>query len=408
MTFSRRALVVVLGAALSVFIPRGRDAHAASNEEWADPGAVPPALQMDFGIRGVTSLNGVRSYSRPQGGGNALGIADFSDTYAYARGRTPLANGGRVGSLVAVTFPDTYYEPGTLFLAEANAFYEDRWVTARIGRARMRSQIVRMPTLRDDDLIRFTDVQNPFSQGQSTADHQYGNTADVSLWPTPRIYVDVHTENLPTSFRPPAVSQFAINSYGLTTGYRQIAADVPMSIVRHVGVGANVYHVNTEGQRFAWETVGGAWFNIVADPMHMVDFRLNAIFMRGVAGSGLATLPDTFRTRQVSAASSIGYTYRKLLLPTFRTNLIGAYKRYLDDRVDQFSFVANAFVAIGLTSEIGLQYQFRNNAGRVPEAFGDDFAHSIKLAFVVVLETTSGPSFDTRESLVNTQSGYLP
>lgn len=398
----------IIAAALVAILPATASAQESSAEEWNDPGAVKPALQMDFGIRGVSSLNGVRSYGATRSSGTALGVVDFSDTYAYARGRTQLANGGRVGSLVAVTFPDTYYEPGTLFLAEANAFYEDRWVTARIGRARMRSQVFRMPTLRDDDLIRFTDVQNPFSQGTSTADHQYGNTADLSLWPTPRFYLDAHTENMPTSLRPPSVSQFAINSYGVTLGYRQIAAEIPMSVVRQVGIGANVYNVDVPGQRFTWEALGGAWLNLVVDPVHLVDFRAHAIYKRGVDGAGIDTLPDTFRTRQVSLASSLGYTYRKMLLPTFRANVVGAYKRYLDVGVDQFSLVANAFVATGLTSEIGLQYQFRNRASAVPEAFGDDFAHSIKLALVVVLETTTGPAFDARESLLNTQGGYLP
>lgn len=406
MTASRATFVAV--AAATSLAAAGARAQEATNEEWADPGLLKPSVQMDFGIRGVTSLNGIKSYSDPGASGNAVGVVDFSDTYAYARGRTPLANGGRVGSLVAVTFPDAYYQPGTLFLAEANAFYEDRWLTMRIGRARMRSQIIRMPLLRDDDLIRFTDEQNPFSQGTTTADHQYGNTADLSLWATPRLYLDLHAENKPTSLLPQSTSQFTINAYGLSLGYRQIAAEVPMSILRHIGAGMNFYNVRAEGQPIIWDALAGAWFNLVADPMHMVDLRLHGIYIRGVDTARLDTLADSFRTKQASVTGSIGYAYRKHLLPTFRTNVIGAYKRYIDASVDQYSVVANAFVSTGLTSEIGLQYQFRNRASEVPEAFGDHFAHSIKLAFIVVLDTSSGPSFDTRESPLNSQSGYLP
>ena len=50
----------------------------------ADPATPPPSVQFDFGLRGVTSVNGVKSYSQS----NAIGVIDFSDTYAYARGRT--------------------------------------------------------------------------------------------------------------------------------------------------------------------------------------------------------------------------------------------------------------------------------------------------------------------------------
>ena len=116
---------------------------------------------------------------------------------------------------------------------------------------------------------------------------------------------------------------------------------------------------------------------------------------------------DTFLTRQVSAVSSLGYTYRRELLPTFRTNVIGAFKRYVDAKATQWSFAANAFYSLGISTEVGLQYQFRNRSF-IPEAFGDNFAHSIKIAFIVAVDTTSGPKFDARDSPLNTESGYLP
>ena len=94
-------------------------ASARAQEEPADPAAPTPATQFDFGLRAVTSVNGTTSY----GGAKPQGTIDFSDTYAYARGRTPLFSpNDRAGALLAITFPDQYYEPGTLLIAEANAF----------------------------------------------------------------------------------------------------------------------------------------------------------------------------------------------------------------------------------------------------------------------------------------------
>ncbi len=378
---------------------------ARAQEEPPDPAAPTPAVQLDVGLRAVTSVNGTTSY----GGSKPLGRIDFSDTYAYARGRTPLFSpNDRAGALLAITFPDEYYEPGTLLVAEANAFYESKWLTVRVGRGRNRSLIFPLPTLRDDDLIRWSDVQNPFSSGKSTADHQFVNTADVTIWPTPRLFADVHVENLPNFIlRPDALGAFAINSYGTTVGYRQIPALARTSIVRKIGMGVNVYRLDLPSQDFGFDALAGAWMNLVPDPVHGVDWRLQAIYNRGTPSLILQTVNDTFRAEQASIVSSLGYSYRREMLPTFRANLVGAYKRYVRDGIDQYSIVANGFYALGATTEIGVQYQFRSRP-RIPESFGDSVASSIKLAFVIALDTTTNRIFDERDSLLNTESGYLP
>ena len=380
-------------------------AHVRAQEEPPDPAAPTPATQFAFGLRAVTSVNGTTSY----GGGKPLGTIDFSDTYAYARGRTPLFNpNDRVGALLAITFPDQYYEPGTLLIAEANAFYESKWLTARLGRGRNRSLIVPLPTLRDDDLIRWSDIQNPFSDGRSTADHQYVNTADATFWPTPRLFADVHVENLPNFIlRPATLGAFSINSYGVTLGYRQIPALARTSVVRKIGLGANVYRLDLPSQELGIDGLAGAWLNVIPDPVHGVDWRLQGIYNRGTPSLSIATLNDTFRAEQVSVASSLGYSYRREMLPTFRANVVGAYKRYVRDSIDQYSVIVNAFYALGATTEIGLQYQFRSRPN-IPESFGDNVASSIKLAFIVALDTTTNRIFDERDSLLNTESGYLP
>ncbi len=400
---SRWTSNVLAGTLLAGSLLLSASAHA--QEESADPAAPTPATQFDFGLRAVTSLNGTTSY----GGAKPLGTIDFSDTYAYARGRTPLFNpNDRAGALLAITFPDQYYELGTLLIAEVNAFYESKWMTARLGRGRNRSLIVPLPTLRDDDLIRWSDIQNPFSDGRSTADHQFVNTADATFWPTARLFADVHVENLPNFIlRPASLGAFSINSYGVTLGYREIPALARTSVVRKVGLGANVYRLDLPSQEFGMDALAGAWLNVVPDPVHGVDWRLQGIYNRGTPSLNITTLNDTFRAEQVSIASSVGYSYRRQMLPTFRANVVGAYKRYVHDSIDQYSVIANAFYALGATTEIGLQYQFRSRPN-IPESFGDSFANSIKLAFIVALDTTTNRIFDERDALLNTEGGYLP
>ncbi len=378
---------------------------ANAQEAEVDPAAPQPAAQFDYGLRGVGSINAQKGY----GGANALGTIDISDTYAYVRARTPMfAAEHRAGAMFAVTFPDQFYEPGTLLVAEANTFYETRWLTVRIGRGRIASTVVPMPTLRDDDMIRFSGAQNPFTDGRSTADHQYGNVAEAAVWATPRVFAQVHLENLSNFvLQPQALSSFALNSYGLTLGYREIPSLVRTSVVRRVAIGMNAYRVDLPAQEVLVDAVVGAWINLVPDPVHTVDWRVQAIYDRGSPSLGIVTLPDTFRVEQGMITTSLGYEYRRDMLPTIRTNVIGAYKRYIKDGIDQLSIAGNVFYSLGATTEIGVQYQFRSRVG-IPEAFGDDFAHSVKVALIVALDGTTTPIFTERNSLLNVESGYLP
>ena len=391
--------------AAALVLLAARPAIAAESEETPDPATPKPMMQFDFGLRGVTSLNGVKAY----GGGNAIGVIDFSDTLVYARARAPLLRReGRTGTLVALTFPDAYYEPGTIFLAEANAFYEERYFTFRVGRARMDSRVIPFPALRDDDFIRWSDAQNPFSDGRSSADHQFGNTVDLTLWPSPRVFGELHVENLPTFvLRPESLAAFTVNSYGATIGYREVPALAPMAIVRQLGAAVNTYRLDLPTQEVTFDVIAGSWLNVVADPIHNVDWRLQGIYNRGVPRLPVVTINDSFRAEQMSVTSSMGYAYRKNMLPTLRTNVVGGYKRYVTSRIDQFSVAYNFFYSLGVNADVGIQYQIRNRTV-VPEAFGDDFAHSIKLAFIVALETSTTPIFDERDSLLNSEAGYLP
>ena len=250
-----------VAAALALVVAPGL-ARAQSLDP-ADPppniAAGGPTVELALGMRAVTSLNGTLD-----GRDNIVGAFDFSDTYLYLRPRVPLFNKtARAGATFALTFPDVYTEPGTLLLAEMNVFFENRYLSVRLGRGRLRSRIISMPTLRDDDLIRYSDAQNPFSDGRSTADHQFGNTLDLTLWPTPRVYVEVHTENLPNFvLRPDTLGSFNLNSLGLTAGYREIAGLAPIKVLRHAGAGVNFYQVNLPQQRWLWDALAAVWLNI--------------------------------------------------------------------------------------------------------------------------------------------------
>lgn len=369
-----------------------------------DPARTEPWLEWSLGLRAVTSLNGARH----EGQGTRTAF-DFSDSLIYLRPRVPLtfSRDLRAGALFAFTFPDAYEQPGTLFVRDAQMFLENRWAFFRLGRGSLKSHIIPSPALRDDDLIRFAEAQNPFSDGTSTADHQFGNLADLTLWPTPRLYADIHAENLSNAvLGTQSLAAFELNSVGATLGYRQIPAETTLSVVRQLGLGANAYHLPE--REWIFDVLAGSWLNLIVDPVHTVDWRAQVTYADGVPGADPTTPTGSFRARSVSSFSSIGYTYRRSLLPTFRANVGGGYRRYLEQDADQMSILGNVFWALGQTVEVGVQYQYRQADGGLPRIFGEDQVHSVKTFIVGTFETVVNPLFDDRASLLNTESGYVP
>ena len=371
-----------------------------------DPARTEPWVEWALGLRAVTSVGVAKHEER-----GTRSAFDFSDSLLYLRPRVPLtvSRDLRAGALFALTFPDAYEQPGSLFVADAHMFLEHRWAFFRLGRGRLKSDIIPTPALRDDDLIRFAELQNPFSDGLSTADHQYGNVADLTVWPTPTLYADLHAENLSNNvLGSESLAAFELNSLGLNLGYRQIPAETTLSVVRRLGVGTNFYHVNLAERELMFDVIAGSWLNLIVDPVHTVDWRAQVAYADGVPGADPTMPTGSFRARSVSGFSSVGYTYRRSLLPTFRGNVAGGYRRYLRQDLDQLSVLANAAYALGQTVEIGVQYQYRQADASLPRIFGEDQLHSVKLFLVGTFETVVSPLFDERASILNTESGYLP
>jgi hypothetical protein len=265
--------VTCLIGVVALALPAIAGAQVDPAEVPRDPTTADVEPELAIGIRAVTSVNGVIMDD-----GDATSAIDFSDTYVFLRPRIGMFSSNlRAGALFAITFPDVYDQPGTLFLADAHAFLDHRWGTLRLGRGRLKSRLVPMPTLRDDDLIRYTDASNPFSAGVGTADLQYGNTVDLSIWPRPRWYVEVHAENLASSASAPTdASAFRINSIGFDAGYRQIPALAPMSAIRQLAIGTNAYHVDTATRTWTADLLAAAWLGLVLDPVHAVGCTRSA------------------------------------------------------------------------------------------------------------------------------------
>ena len=92
--------------------------------------------------------------------------------------RQKLYNKFRGQLVVGLQFPDADSDLGQVFYHQVFVKLENRSNILKLGRSRVRSALIEFPTLRDDDALLFTDVLNPFSNGENTEDNQYGNVIE--------------------------------------------------------------------------------------------------------------------------------------------------------------------------------------------------------------------------------------
>ncbi len=342
-------------------------------------------------------------------GERATGIVDFSDTALLMRGRILLFSEIRGGSVVGFQFPDADSELGAVFFHSAYAFLQGKNFDLKIGRSRLQSQVVEFPTVRDDDMLSYTDALNPMSSGATTEDHQFGNVFEATGVLATKYYLSAHAEHL---FLTPGDQQsqdFTINSIGTTLMYRNIPARINTGRIREVGAAFNYYNAVGDALAPIWNAIAGGAVNLVPDPIHLLDLRLQGIYNNGEANNSLSDAQSTFRAQSLRGALALRYLYSKSMMPTYQLAAIGGIARYFEDGgATSWSGVANGFYRIGADFDIGAQYQIRSDSARLRGALGTpEFGHSLQAVLRFGFEFTVN-ALPNRDSVLNAEHGYIP
>lgn len=342
-------------------------------------------------------------------GEDAVGIVDFSDTALLLRGRIQLYPDIRGGSVFGLQFPDADSELGIVFFHQAYVFIESRYFDIKIGRSRVQSSVIEFPTVRDDDLLPFTDSLNPFSTGSTTEDHQYGNVLEVTGNIASRFFLSAHAEHMFLTPGDQGSVDFTLNSVGSILSYRNIPARIDNDLVRELGVGFNFYDAKGDGRSSTWNVIAGGALNLSADPIHLVDFRLQGIYNNGDQSVSLSNANSTFRVRSVRGTAALRYLYSKAMVPTFQVALVAGYARYIDDgNANSWSGVLNGLYSLGSNFDVGAQYQLRRASGQIRTALGTpEYGHSLQAVLRFAYEFTVNP-LPTRDSILNNEHSYIP
>ena len=366
-----------------------------------------PQAELTVGTRGVSSVGAELSAGADAVDG-AVGVIDFSDTAVLLRGRLQLFPDVRGGSVVGLQFPDADSDLGVVFFHQTYLFLESRYFDIKLGRSRIQTSIVEFPTVRDDDLLPFTDTLNPFSVGSTTEDHQYGNTLEVTGILASKYFLSAHAEHLFLTPGDRGGVDFSLNSFGSTLYYRNIPALIDTEVLREVGIGVNYNDAKNDGRDATWALIAGGAVNVVPDPIHLLDVRAQAIYNNGDPGTSLSDANSTFRARSIRGAAALRYLFSKGMLPTMQIAVVGGYARYVDNGANTWSGILNGFYSIGYGFDVGVQYQLGRNSAQVRSALGaPELVHTPQAILRFGYELNVNP-LPTRDSILNVEHGYIP
>jgi hypothetical protein len=394
-------LTILVGAAL-IF------AVAATESVFSE---VSPEIQL--GARGVMSFN--TDIKKDQ---TANTVSDFSDTDLMLGLRQKLYNKWRGQLVIGFQFPDAESDLGQVFFHQTFIKLENKSNIFKMGRSRVQTSLVQFPTLRDDDALQLTTVLNPFSSGEDSEDHQYGNVLEYDHIFGQRFWFRLHAEHFrkAPAERGAPETDFGLNAIGFVLQYR-----VPLSqrwnrpFIQSVGLSMNNFLTDRPGftseyDRAMKNLIFGFVVNLRPDPVHFWDLRSQTIYNAGFDEvTTIGDFSELARAEAIASFSSIRYLYRRLERPTLQVALSGGYKKFLNTSrtTELIQAVGSVFYRLGQNFDVGVQVQYQSFSGDLKEMYGASEGR-FQLSFIYSIDQSWNNQFDDRESLLNLEHGYIP
>ena len=346
-------------------------------------------------------------------GARSGAVSDFSDTSVLFGARQKLFGSYRGQLIVGFQFPDAESDLGQVFYHHIFVSLANQRNVLQIGRSRLDSNLMEFPTLRDDDALAYTDAQSPFSDGLNSEDTQFGNLIMVGRYLTPRIRFDLHGEYYSETLL--EEESFELNTTGFTLGYR-----VPESQrwnrhrLNQLVLGVEAFFVSAiPAISLEKETLVnvkiGLGVNLRPDPVHFWRLTHQTIFSKGEKDLGeLMSYVELSRARSLTTFTSIEYVRRTNEWPSMHSAVGFGYRLFPDasGSTKQYLILANIFKRIGANFDIGLQAVHERSYGDLRSVYPGELFR-INLALVYRIEQVFNHQFDTRESILNLEHGYI-
>ncbi|HKJ46683.1 MAG TPA: hypothetical protein VJ991_12710 [Balneolales bacterium] len=369
--------------------------------------------EFELATRGVMSLNGQIANGRTSSATN-----DFSDSGVLLGLREKLYNDYRGRLVVGFQFPDAESNLGQIYFHQVFVQMENHTNTFLLGRTRLYSRLIDFPTLRDDDALDFTDVLNPFSNGINSQDSQFGNIIQYGHVFNQRYWIRAYGAHFAQS---PSIlgiqeTNFSTNGGGGVLEYRVPNSQIwNRPVLQQLGLGANIFSTRRipgiDNKNALTSLQASTIINLKRDPVNFVDLRHQTLYNLGFSGiPHLQSYFDLTRAKSVATYTALRFLHSKLEVPTYQLSLGFGYKTFMDLKrsTNEYQLVANGFYRIGENFDVGLQYEFKHLNGNLQALNGGrSTLQALKLAVIFSTDFLFNKQFDSRNSLLNLEHGYI-
>lgn len=357
---------------------------------------------LDLGQGGAFGGSGI-------GGRSQINLADSS----LAFGAAQRLYRGAIGSfsLGGLTVDDSNTGHGEqFFLHQAFLDFQALRYEGYIGRTNSpTAQVVAFPTLREDDLVNYTSVLNPFSDGANIEEHRYGNVAALVLNSGLRHFFNVYAEHAIDSAGV-GESDSGLNSFGVDYQYEGNPALTTIERAPHYGIGFEHRAVTRAAGGASDVVYGGGVLNLQPGLVHKLDLRFLGQASFGNDTTSLGSLNDTYRADQESIALSVRNLYSPFGHPASQWALTAGVKRY-----SRISSASSYGVALSYAKSLGQGFDFVSQLGydhrtdAMALAFdGHRDSTVLQLGLVFNFSSTFNQSVGPRRSPTNLLHQYIP
>ncbi|WP_339789403.1 hypothetical protein [uncultured Imperialibacter sp.] len=372
--------------------------------------------EIEIGFKTITTGNyfsnkGIPSLNIPVLNEGERTVSDFSDSYFMIGARQKLYKGWRGQMVLGFSFPDANTGLGQVFYNQIMARVENKKNIITIGRTTTQTTLGSFTTFRDDDVMQFNYILNPFSSGINTEDNQYANVLEYTRIFKNRLYVTLHGENYQSFSNP---NDYSLNGIGGSIVYRVPESQVwKREIIKEIGVSSvnfDIENPNSPGSNTYLSNLASyVGLNIHPDPVHFVDFKLMNITNFGMDGiSDITSYDDYTRSKSQSFFGMVRYLNRKLERPNYQISLGGGYKSLseINGGANQYVLITNMFYRIGNNFDFLVQYRYHVNRGELIPLLGKS-QHRFQVGLSFSFNKIFNNQFDDRNSILNLEHGYI-
>lgn len=368
--------------------------------------------QIEILASGVTTLDLGRTGNNADAGKSDDSQIDISDS-ALAIGAAQRLYQGGIGSLTVggLALDQSNTGQGTqLFLNQALADYQAQSFESYIGRTdQPTAQVVTFPTLRGDDLIDFTNLTDPFSNGDNVEEHRYSDVAAVTTNQNLRTFENFHAQHLIDSAST-STGDASLNSYGVTLQYLNLPTLEAIERVVSFGGGFEARSVGNSVGGHSDAAYAGGVINLKPSLTNRIDFRVQDIATFGNSLSAFHDITDGYRADSNSVAAAIRYLHSPFGKPASELALTVGYKNY--QRVGNANAIGLALTGarrLGEGFDAVAQYGYQKRSDALAAIYGGSKEESaVQIGFVFDFDATFNRSVGPRRTLLNLQHQYIP